>query len=169
VDEGPSQIEEHIHSTRRKLGGNLRELEHRVKDATNWRVQFERRPWAFVGAAFGGGLLLSAVLGGRRRPPPYDRDRWSAAAPVSPSTVARHESSATTEIWDRIKGGLIAAAGSHIGNIIGEVIPGFREHDRAAPVSSASSRSMHRAVGTNGGSGYRTHEPDAAAPSGSRQ
>jgi hypothetical protein len=67
VDEGPIEIEAHIRSTRRRLEINLQELEHRVKDAADWRVHFSRHTAIFLGAAFVGGLILSSALGGRKR------------------------------------------------------------------------------------------------------
>ena len=60
--EGPDQIEHHIRSTRRELGDNLQELEGRIKDATNWRVQFARHPLAFLGGALAIGALISIGL-----------------------------------------------------------------------------------------------------------
>jgi hypothetical protein len=49
------------------LESNLREIEHKVKDAADWRVQFSHHPAAFLGAAFVGGVILSSAFGGQRR------------------------------------------------------------------------------------------------------
>lgn len=57
-----SQIENHIEDKRADLSSNLRELEQRVRSATDWREQFQNRPEIFLGVAFGGGLLLAAML-----------------------------------------------------------------------------------------------------------
>ncbi len=63
-----SQIENHIENKRADLSSNLQELEYRVKSATDWRRQFQSRPAAFLGMAFGGGILLAAMTSsGRRR------------------------------------------------------------------------------------------------------
>ncbi len=56
------QITSDIHQTRAELKSNLRELETRVKTATDWRVQFNRHPAAMVTAALVGGALLSALI-----------------------------------------------------------------------------------------------------------
>jgi hypothetical protein len=56
------QITREIHQTRAELKSNLRELETRVKTATDWRVQFNRHPVAMVAAALVGGALLSAFV-----------------------------------------------------------------------------------------------------------
>lgn len=103
MDESPDQIEEHIRSTRRELESNLQELEHRVKDATDWRIQFERHPWAFLGAALAGGILLSAALGGHRRPV-----RWSARG--ESTRPAARAPSAASRVWTHIKEGLKQAS-----------------------------------------------------------
>lgn len=65
--EGSNEIEAHIRSTRDRLESNLQELEHRVKDAADWRVQFSRHPAIFLGAAFLGGVILGKALDGPRR------------------------------------------------------------------------------------------------------
>jgi hypothetical protein len=58
MGETPEQIRAQIEQARHRLGQGLNELEYRVKRTTDWRTQFDRRPWAFAGAAFAGGLLL---------------------------------------------------------------------------------------------------------------
>ena len=60
------QIETHIQETRENLGSNLRELEHKVKSATNWKHHFRKRPMTMLGIAFVGGLVLANILGSRR-------------------------------------------------------------------------------------------------------
>ena len=135
MDERPDQIEDHIRSTQRELGNNLQELENKVKDATDWRVQFERHPVAFLGFAFAGGLLLSAGLGGRRRHSFINDRTWPAAAymngsglrnPANDPGFERKENS--SNVWNGIKGALLAAAGTQVSNVLGEFVPGFKEH-----------------------------------------
>lgn len=147
MDEHPDQIEDHIRSTQRELGSNLEELENKVKDATDWRVQFERHPVACLGIAFAGGLLLSAGLGGRRRPSStYDRI-WTPAAAHMSGTGLRNPANdpgfgpreKSSHVWDGIKGALLAAAGTQVSNVLGEFLPGFKEH--AAAESSATPQS----------------------------
>jgi hypothetical protein len=67
-------IERHIETTRTELGGNLQELESRVhalearvKEAIDWRIQFERHTAKILGVAFALGVLLALPFGGRRR------------------------------------------------------------------------------------------------------
>ena len=62
MDEAAHKIEAQIDRTRERLGSNLRELEHRIDAATDWREQFRARPHLFLGGALAGGALLAAAL-----------------------------------------------------------------------------------------------------------
>jgi hypothetical protein len=44
MGETTDQIERHIYEKRRELGENIHELQHKLKDAVNWRVQVHERP-----------------------------------------------------------------------------------------------------------------------------
>ena len=57
MDEAAHKIEAQIDRTRERLGSNLRELEHRIDAATDWREQFRARPHLFLGGALAGGAL----------------------------------------------------------------------------------------------------------------
>jgi ElaB/YqjD/DUF883 family membrane-anchored ribosome-binding protein len=61
--ETEDQIIGEIEAARTRLGYDLRALENRVKQNTDWRLQFSRRPWTFVGLAFGAALLMGLVVG----------------------------------------------------------------------------------------------------------
>jgi hypothetical protein len=146
VDERPDQIEDHIRTTQRELGSNLQELEDKVKDATNWRVQFERHPMALLGIAFAGGLLLSAGLGGRRRHTPPYYGPWTPGphlsgsglgTPVNDPGLERKEK--PSDVWGGIKGALLAAAGTQVSSVLGELLPGFKEHATQASGAAAQS------------------------------
>jgi hypothetical protein len=60
-----------VRQARSRLGADLNELEHQIKSQLDWRVQFRRYPWAFLGAAFGLALLATVMLRAaiRRREP----------------------------------------------------------------------------------------------------
>jgi hypothetical protein len=162
VDERPDEIEDHIKSTQRELGSNLQELENKVKDATDWRVQFERHPMALLGAAFTGGILLSAGLGGRRRRGADDLGSYVRAPSLSTpsSRPVPERKSAPSELWNSIKGALVAAAGTQMSAVLGELVPGFRDYQGTAarPVGSTE-RSPPPA--TNGGheQGHSSNRP----------
>ena len=75
MGERPEQIEQHIEETRRDLADKLQDLEHRVKQETDWRVHYRRHTLATLLAAFGGGLALAAISVPPRRDPPGKRKR----------------------------------------------------------------------------------------------
>ena len=61
------EIATDIDQTRNDLKSNLEELETRVKDATDWRAHFRKRPGSMIAAALFGGVLLS-LMSGQRSP-----------------------------------------------------------------------------------------------------
>lgn len=66
MGETTSQIREQVTQARSRLDEDLSALESRVKSTADWRVVFDRHPWAFLGAAFGGGLLISLMTARKR-------------------------------------------------------------------------------------------------------
>ncbi len=67
MGETTSKIEAEIEDARESLGSNLRELEEKIRSATDWKQQFEQHPMKLMGVAFGGGMLLGAMWGGGRK------------------------------------------------------------------------------------------------------
>jgi hypothetical protein len=67
MGETPDELRYEIEQARVHLGQDLNQLEYRVRSELNWRLQFERRPWLFLGVAFGAAFLLALALGPRRR------------------------------------------------------------------------------------------------------
>ena len=61
------QIEAEIDRTRRRLGSNLKELERRVDEVTDWRARFRTRPWLVLGVVCLGGVALGAARRGADR------------------------------------------------------------------------------------------------------
>lgn len=99
MDPTVPQIEAHIDRARHELGANLKELEHRVEVATDWRSHFRARPFAFVGAGFVAGAVLgmaTSIRGGR----PQTVD----ARPVGPhvSAFLKEAVIAFTAAWLRL-------------------------------------------------------------------
>ena len=126
MDESPDKIEEHIRSTRDELGTNFRELETRLKNATDWRLQFERHTWIFVGAALAGGFLLSAAFPSPRRTQ-FRRPRAVTRAERSGNVRAGFDSS---DVWDILKTSLAAAAGHQLSALLGRALRGPAEDER---------------------------------------
>ena len=140
----PEQIETHIEHTREDLGSNIQELEQKVKSATDWKQQFEKRPMTMIGAAFGGGVLLATMLGsGRRRRSFHPSADTSSQTPHEGTDRQKHQA---LETWDNIKGALIGIAATRFKDFVGEVVPGFKEQfektDKQKQTSSSSSRAL---------------------------
>jgi hypothetical protein len=60
------QIESYIDDKREDLGSNLKELEYKVRSATDWKQQFRKNPITMLGVAFAGGILLATGSRSRR-------------------------------------------------------------------------------------------------------
>src|SRR5882757_3023450 len=129
MGETPDQIERHIYEKRSELGENIHELQQKVKTAVDWRAQFDQRPWVLMGAAFGGGVLLALLFGGRgdssRSSSP---DAWKREAYRTGNVQPRNDK--TNAIWENIRGAALAVAGSRLGNVLEDVLPGFQEQYR---------------------------------------
>ena len=132
MGEKPDQIERHIYETRNELSENISELQEKVKTAVDWRAQFDQRPMLMIGLAFGGGLLLSALLGGRgssrRSSNKAAQNRWKRESQSSEHGSGGRDRDEVTSTWDDIRGAVLAVAGSKLGSVIEEVLPGFQEH-----------------------------------------
>jgi len=75
MGETPDEIKREIEQTRERISSNLTQLERRVESALDWRAQFDRRPWAFLGGAAGAGFLLGWITApGPSRERFYRRD-----------------------------------------------------------------------------------------------
>jgi hypothetical protein len=134
MGETPDQIERHIYEKRNELGENINELQQKVKTAVDWRAQFDQRPLAMVGLAFGGGLLLSMLIGGRRN----SRDsssRWSRHRRWKAEEGQEKGPSA----WDNIRDAVLAIAGSKLSRLIEDVVPGFTEQFKKRQTERRSS------------------------------
>jgi len=133
MGETPDQIERHIYEKRTELGENINELQQKVKTAVDWRAQFDQRPLAMVGIAFGGGLLLSMFIGGRnsdRASSRRSRNRWrreSQGYDYSSRPESEQSEGKRSTAWDSIRDAVIAVAGSKLSRFIEEVVPGFTE------------------------------------------
>ena len=62
MGETTDEIESHIENKLEDLEANLRELEHKVKSAMDWRQQFHNHTGTMVVAAFAGGMLLNLIF-----------------------------------------------------------------------------------------------------------
>ena len=65
MGETPDEIKQEVEQVRARLGQDLNRLEYQVKRTFDWRTQFDRNPWAFVGTAFGVAFLVGLMIGRR--------------------------------------------------------------------------------------------------------
>jgi hypothetical protein len=97
-----------------------------------------------MGLAFGGGFLISMLFGGDRDADRYSRKRWrreSQRRDYSSNVRTTDWESQASSTWDNIRGALLAVAGSRLGTLIEEVLPGFQEHYRKRQQERRSSTS----------------------------
>ena len=158
MGETPDQIERHIHEKRSELGENIHELQEKVKTTLDWRAQFEERPMLLLGLAFGGGVLASVIFGGKklRRSKPSNRwKRESQRLDYASSARSDDWQDKADSTWNNIRTALLAVAGSRIGGLIEEVLPGFQEQFK--------NRQRERSSGEGRGSGSSRHNgPESA-------
>jgi hypothetical protein len=119
------QIENQIENKREDLKSNLQELETRVKTATDWRHYFAEHTGTMIAAAFGGGVLLAAMVGGRGDRASRSEVAGSSESPRPWRTGTKHE---VLENVDSIRSALVGAAATKFKGILGEIVPGFKEH-----------------------------------------
>ena len=135
-----NEIERHIEEQRYELSENVSELRNKVKNAVDWRAQFEERPLALIGLAFGGGVLLSAVLpnvsrsNGKKYSNGY-LERISDSGTERRNELLNPKSSQKSEVLSKaaetfsgVKGALLAVAASKVTSYLEELVPGFGEH-----------------------------------------
>ena len=146
MGETPDQIERHIYEKRSELGENIHELQHKVKNAVDWRAQFDERPWTMIGLAFGGGLLASILIGGARNSygTSRSRDRWkpeSQRSIDSDDVTTRQRDSAANATWENIRGAALAVLGTRLGSLLEGVLPGFQDQYRKRQREQSSTTS----------------------------
>lgn len=131
MGEATDQIERHIYEKRHELDENIHELQHKVRDAVDWRVQARQRPWTMVGVAFGAGVLASLLLSKGRRSKSYRSGRANHESRSRYSGGGEGESKGKRlQAWDKVKGAVAAVAIAAAKDFVEQFIPGFREQYR---------------------------------------
>jgi hypothetical protein len=133
MDQTANEIEAHIDRTRDRLGSNLRELEHRVDAATDWREHFRERPHLFLAAAFAGGVMLGNAL--RHTSSTHERAFVDVRRPSSANGSVQTQAWA---LWHNVQGALVGVASAGITKYIASLVPGFDEHYRRAEQRAAA-------------------------------
>jgi len=129
-------IKDHIDNERNQLTEKLRELESRVKNATDVREQYYKYPLIGVGLAFAGGVLLSSMI--------RTGKSASATSDFRDEPSRRKQSSAVTPFskisntLESVVEAFVGLASAKIGSVIADAVPGFREqYERIERKSSA--------------------------------
>jgi len=184
------QIKQEIDQQRETLGSNLQELETKVKDTVDWRTQFEQRPMAGVGLAFGAGFLLSVLLPSgdnksssnsrydssnyRVQDESYQYQPSYAAASYQPSSQSSQskpkspEMNEITETVENIRGAVMGLAATRLRSFLAEAVPGFQdEYEQARTKRGASDMSkidteMSTSSSTNSSSGSSSNKSSSS-------
>jgi hypothetical protein len=136
MGETSDEIVRRIRETRNDLSENIDELQDKVKNAVDWKAQFEQHPGAMLGLAFAGGVLLSAVLPSIRssshRSASYDWENNLESSPAPDSGGHSRKPSRSSPTVDAIKNSLIALAATRLTAFVNDLLPGFeREFSNA--------------------------------------
>jgi len=164
MGETADQIKQQIDEQREQLGTNLQQLETKVKETVDWKTQFESKPMAGIGLAFGAGFLLSVLMpsgsdGGKSSSSNYSYDSSNyrvndessnhqpsyAASSYQPSSQSKPKSPEMNEISetvDNIRGAVMGLAATRLRSFLAEAVPGFQdEYEQARTKRGASDMS----------------------------
>lgn len=149
LEENLEGIESKVQGATNQVQDKVEEVQNKVKEATDWRVQFDRRPMVGLAVAFGGGVLLTSMLGGG------DKDRggrsyygssyqpqYQSFNATGGADVGRQHMSST---FDNVKGALMGVAATQLKSVLSDALPGFADEYRqvereSGPGSSRTGR-----------------------------
>jgi hypothetical protein len=60
--ETASELKERVDQARNRLEQDLNSLQYHIRASLDWRRQYQRSPWVFLGAAFGSALMLGLAF-----------------------------------------------------------------------------------------------------------
>jgi hypothetical protein len=60
--ETASELKERVEQARNRLEQDLNSLQYHIRASLDWRSQYRRSPWVFLGAAFGSALMLGLAF-----------------------------------------------------------------------------------------------------------
>jgi hypothetical protein len=93
--------------------------EARMASSTDWRSRYRKKPYAFLGGAFAGGVLLAV---GTRS------GSEAITNLIGSDAVGEEHRRQVVDAWNGIKGALIAVATARLVEYLGNLMPGFSEH-----------------------------------------
>lgn len=131
MGEDARALEEQIRAERTDLGRNIDQLHQRARSLADWRTQYRNHAGVSLALAFGGGVALG-LLARRGSAPRSDRPDLESARPAgfnplraigeNPKVKQR-----VGEVWDEILEALITIASAKAVDVLGSVVPGFRD------------------------------------------
>ena len=139
-----NQIEHDIENKRENLRSNFRELESKVRTATDWRHYYEKNTGAALAVAAGAGVLISMLS--RTRTTPSSPSTITAPSSQGTPRQASRVADEALEAWNTTKSALVGVAASQIHSLLGRLVPGFNEQvKKVAPLRSKASSPMPQA------------------------
>jgi hypothetical protein len=155
MGENPSQIEREIREERSDLDRNLRTLEDKTREMTDWRTHHRNHPGVFLGLAFGAGMVLglTTVPRARRSTGSAWPERDTSHDPLRPMGAVSANASGTramarrqiAETWEHVADALLRVASLRLVDFVSELVPGFRDQfDRQARGSQEYGRESYR-------------------------
>src|SRR5690606_31465636 len=72
VRDTTGEMQHKVEDVQQQVQDKVGEVQTKLKNATDWRAQFDQRPMVGLAVAFGGGVLLASMMGGG------DKDRGSS-------------------------------------------------------------------------------------------
>jgi ElaB/YqjD/DUF883 family membrane-anchored ribosome-binding protein len=66
--ETPGELKKQVDQARNRLEQDLNSLQYRVRASLDWREQYRRYPWAFLGMVFTCALMLGMAISALARP-----------------------------------------------------------------------------------------------------
>jgi hypothetical protein len=122
MGERPEQLKEHIDTARNELRQNVDQLQERFRDVMDWRVQFQKRPFACLALALGAGALLSVLI------EQADSEDARYRYPDSPPRAYSRFKSDASNAWTNIRSALVGLGAMKMREALEQALPGFAQH-----------------------------------------
>ncbi|HEX2281233.1 MAG TPA: DUF3618 domain-containing protein [Thermomicrobiales bacterium] len=172
IDRERGRLEDNIHGiesrmmdTRDQMQHKVEDVQHKVKEATDWRTQFDRRPMVGLAVAFGGGVLLASMMGGGNKGQSqggmYQPQFQSQGSNGHPGYDAGRQHVSST--FDNVKGALLGVAAAQLKTMLSQSVPGFDSEYR-----QIETESKNRSDGA-GQSSYATRQSQSGYPGGTSE
>jgi ElaB/YqjD/DUF883 family membrane-anchored ribosome-binding protein len=165
IDQQRQQLEDNLEGIEGKFKETSDQMQQKVKDATDWRHQFNERPMLGLGIAFGGGMLVASMMGGggskssgssHSYPQPQYQSYGSDSH--SGTDIGRQHVSSTI---DNIKGALMGVAAAQAKSFLEQSVPSFNDEYRKVESENRSGGGQTQGSdGTPQSTSYPVHASD---------